>query len=117
MPKVTFKGFAEVDVPIGTTLLEAAQKVDAPEGYACGGVCGCSTCHVYVLKGADLLSDQREEEEDMLDKAFDVRLTSRLGCQSKIVEEGEIEVEITRESLEAFENEHPEHRGKYVTWR
>jgi ferredoxin, 2Fe-2S len=117
MPKITFKGFTEVDVPIGTSLLEAAQKVDAPEGYACGGVCACSTCHVYVSKGADLLSEQTEEEEDMLDKAFDVRASSRLGCQSKILRDGEIEVEITRESLEAFENEHPEQRGKYVTWR
>ena len=117
MPKITFKGFAEVDVPIGTSLLEAAQQVDAPEGYACGGVCACSTCHVYVSKGADLLSGQTEEEEDMLDKAFDVRANSRLGCQSKIMKDGEIEVEITRESLEAFENEHPDQRGKYVTWR
>ena len=117
MPKITFKGFTEVDVPIGTSLLEAAQKVDAPEGYACGGVCACSTCHVYIVKGADLLSEQTEEEEDMLDKAFDVRASSRLGCQSKILRDGEIEVEITRESLEAFENEHPEQRGKYVTWR
>ena len=117
MPKITFKGFTEVVVPIGTSLLEAAQQVDAPEGYACGGVCACSTCHVYVSKGANLLSEQTEEEEDMLDKAFDVRANSRLGCQSKILNDGEIEVEITRESLEAFENEHPEQRGKYVTWR
>jgi ferredoxin, 2Fe-2S len=117
MPKITFKGFTEVDVPIGTSLLEAAQQVDAPEGYACGGVCACSTCHVYVSKGADLLSEQTEEEEDMLDKAFDVRANSRLGCQSKILRDGDIEVEITRESLEAFENEHPDQRGKYVTWR
>ena len=114
MPKVKFKGYVEVDVPVGTSILEAAQKIDAPEGYACGGVCACSTCHVYVLKGADLLSEQQEEEEDMLDKAFDVRASSRLGCQSKIVKDGEIEVEITRESLEAFENEHPEFRGKYT---
>src|SRR5580698_9938259 len=114
MAKITFKGFAENDVPVGTTLLEAAQQIDAPEGYACGGVCACSTCHVYVSKGADLLSEQQEEEEDMLDKAFDVRASSRLGCQSKIVKEGEIEVEITRESLEAFENEHPDERGKYT---
>ena len=117
MAIIKFKGYADVEAPVGSTILEAAQKADVPEGYACGGVFGCSTCHVYVLRGADLLSDQREEEEDMLDKAFDVRASSRLGCQSKIVKEGEIEVEITRESLEAFENEHPEHRGKYVTWR
>jgi 2Fe-2S ferredoxin len=111
---VRFKGYGEIEVPVGTSILEAAQKAGAPEGYACGGVCACSTCHVYVLKGAELLSEQKDEEADMLDKAFDVRARSRLGCQSRIERDGEIEVEITRESLEAFENEHPEARGKYV---
>jgi 2Fe-2S ferredoxin len=114
MAKVRFAGYGEIDVPVGSSILHAAQKLDAPEGFACGGVCACSTCHVYVTKGASLLSEMEEEENDILDKAFDVRATSRLGCQSKIVEDGEIEVEITRESLEAYENEHPEARGKYV---
>ena len=114
MPLVKFKGYTEVEVPIGTSLLKAAQKVDAPEGYACGGVCACSTCHVHVLVGANLLSEMEDEENDILDKAFDVRATSRLGCQAKIEKDGVVEVEITRESLEAFENEHPEHRGKFV---
>jgi 2Fe-2S ferredoxin len=117
MAKVRFKGYGEVDVPVGTSILKAAQQIEAPEGYACGGVCACSTCHVYVLKGAELLSDQEDEEADILDKAFDVRATSRLGCQSVIEKDGEVEVEITRESLEAFENEHPEARGKYVQRR
>jgi ferredoxin len=114
MAIVRFKGYGEIEAPVGSTLLEAAQKLGAPEGYACGGVCACSTCHVYVAKGAALLSDKDDEEEDILDKAFDVRASSRLGCQSKITAEGEIEVEITRESLEAFENEHPEARGKFT---
>jgi 2Fe-2S ferredoxin len=114
MAIVRFKGFGEVEVPVGTSILEAATKAHIPEGSACGGVCACSTCHVYVIRGAQLLSDQEDEEADILDKAFDVRATSRLGCQSKIVEDGEIEVEITRESLEAYENEHPEARGKIV---
>ena len=114
MAIVRFKGYGETEVPVGSSILEAAQKIDAPEGYACGGVCACSTCHVYVTKGAELLSEQEEEEEDILDKAFDVRHNSRLGCQSTIERDGELEVEITRESLEAFENEHPEHRGKYT---
>jgi 2Fe-2S ferredoxin len=114
---VRFKGFGEVEVPVGTSLLKAAQQIEAPEGYACGGVCACSTCHVYVTKGADLLSDQEDEEADILDKAFDVRVQSRLGCQSLIEKDGEIEVEITRESLEAYENEHPEARGKYIPRR
>jgi ferredoxin, 2Fe-2S len=114
MVRVLFKGYGEASVPVGTTILKAAQGVEAPEGYACGGVCACSTCHVYVLKGAELLSEQDDEEADIMDKAFDVRASSRLGCQAKILREGTIEVEITRESLLAFENEHPEHRGKFV---
>ena len=104
----------ESEVPVGSSILQAAQKVDAPEGFACGGVCACSTCHVHVKRGAELLSEMEDEENDILDKAFDVRATSRLGCQSKILKDGEIEVEITRESLDAYENEHPEMRGKYT---
>jgi 2Fe-2S ferredoxin len=114
MATVRFKGYGEIDVPVGTSILKAAQERGAPEGYACGGVCACSTCHVYVLEGADLLSEMEDEENDILDKAFDVRHTSRLGCQSKLLRDGVVEVEITRESLEAYENEHPEARGKIV---
>jgi 2Fe-2S ferredoxin len=120
MPKVIFHAVGqtwETEVPVGSSILEAAQKVDAPEGFACGGVCACSTCHVHVLRGAQLLTEMEDEENDILDKAFDVRATSRLGCQSKILKDGEVEVDITRESLEAFENEHPDERGKYTTKR
>ncbi len=98
----------EVEVPVGTSILDAARKCGAPEGSACGGVCACSTCHVYVEKGAELLSESEEDEEDILDKAFDVRMNSRLGCQSKIEKDGVIEVRVTRESLDAFYAEHPD---------
>lgn len=114
MATVRFIGFGETKVAVGTSLLQAAQAIHAPEGYACGGVCACSTCHVHVVKGLDLLSEMEDEENDILDKAFDVRATSRLGCQAKIVKEGDLEVSITQESLQAFENEHPEERGKYI---
>ncbi len=114
MPLVRFKGFGQVAVPLGTSILEAAVKGQFPEGSACGGVCACSTCHVYVTHGAELLGDQEDDEADIMDKAFDVRQTSRLGCQSRIVADGTVDVEITRESLEAFENEHPDQRGKYT---
>jgi ferredoxin len=89
MAKVVFLDQGvEVDVPIGTSVLDAARLVGAPEGSACGGVCACSTCHVYVESGAELLSESEEDEEDILDKAFDVRMNSRLGCQAKILREG-----------------------------
>ena len=111
MAKVRFLAHGrawEVEVPLGTTLLKASKAVDAPEGDACGGVCACSTCHVYVTKGRELLSEAEEEEEDILDKAFDVRMNSRLGCQAKLEGEGLVVVRISKESLDAYYNEHPQ---------
>ncbi|HEY4121625.1 MAG TPA: 2Fe-2S iron-sulfur cluster-binding protein [Byssovorax sp.] len=111
MPRVRFLAHGkewEVDAPLGASLRDASKLIDAPEGDACGGVCACSTCHVYVLEGRALLSPAEEEEEDILDKAFDVRATSRLGCQAKLVGDGVVVCDITRESLDAYYNEHPQ---------
>ena len=98
----------EVEVPVGTTLLAAAGRAHAPLGSACGGVCACSTCHLYVEAGGHLLSPPADDEEDRLDSAFDVRLNSRLGCQARIEQEGLVVVRISRESLETYYGEHPE---------
>jgi 2Fe-2S ferredoxin len=117
MATVRFTGFGEVTVALGTTLLEAAAKGHFPVGSACGGVCACSTCHVYVEQGAHHLSPEEDEETDALDKAFDVRSTSRLGCEARVTGEGTVVVQITRESLETYENEHPAERGKYTKER
>jgi len=108
MTKVRFlEHGVEIEVPVGTTLLKAAKLSGAPEGDACGGVCACSTCHVYVETGASLLTPADDDEEDILDKAFDVRMSSRLGCQAKIQREGLIELSISKESLDAYYNDHP----------
>jgi 2Fe-2S ferredoxin len=108
MPRVRFaEQNVEVEVPEGSSILQAAQRSGAPEGSACGGVCACSTCHVYVEQGAELLSEANEDEEDILDKAFDVRMNSRLGCQAKIQGDGLVVVRISKESLDAYYNEHP----------
>jgi len=108
MPRVRFvEQNVEVEVPLGTSLLGAAQRGGAPEGSACGGVCACSTCHVYVEQGAELLSEAREDEEDILDKAFDVKMSSRLGCQAKLEKDGLVVLRISKESLDAYYNEHP----------
>jgi ferredoxin len=108
MPRVRFIEQAlEVEVPVGASILKAAQVSGAPEGSACGGVCACSTCHVYVEEGADLLSEASEDEEDILDKAFDVKMSSRLGCQAKLEGDGLVVIRITKESLDAYYNEHP----------
>lgn len=108
MPRVRFiDQNVEVEVPVGSSILQAAAKAHAPEGSACGGVCACSTCHVYVEEGAELLSPASEDEEDILDKAFDVQMSSRLGCQAKLRRDGFVAVRISKESLEAYYNEHP----------
>jgi ferredoxin, 2Fe-2S len=112
MPRVTFiPDGNSIEVPAGTSILQAAKKCGAQVGFACGGVCACSTCHVYVKLGGDSLSEQQENEEDILDKAFDVRPSSRLGCQAK-VDDVDIVVEITPESRKAWFDEHPEERAK-----
>ena len=115
MTKVTFLGAADappitIQVERGTSILQAAKRAGAEVGYACGGVCACSTCHVYVKEGLASLSEQLEKEEDILDKAFDVRPSSRLSCQSK-VGDADVTVEISVESRRAWLDEHPEARA------
>ncbi len=58
-------------------LLHAGVEVD----HACGGVCACATCHVYVTEGASSCSAAEESENDMLDMAPDLKPNSRLACQ------------------------------------
>lgn len=112
MPKVRFRSPLQditVEVPSGTSLLDASEMGGAHVGHSCGGVCACSTCHVWVKKGLDSLSEQSDKEMDRLDQAFDVRAYSRLGCQAEVADE-DIEVEITEESLSAFMDENPQLR-------
>jgi len=100
----------EVEADGEMNLLEAAERVDAKVGSSCGGVCACSTCHVYVRSGEEHLSEAEEDEEDRLDMAFDVQAESRLGCQARVVSEGDILVEISDESIRAWYDEHPDAR-------
>ena len=62
--------------------------------HACGGNCACTTCHVHVIKGADLLSEMDDDEADRLDMAADLQLNSRLGCQAVVEKPGEVVVQI-----------------------
>jgi 2Fe-2S ferredoxin len=109
VPRVVFKSpFEELSVEVerGSTLLEAAEKCGAKVGHTCGGVCACSTCHVWVRRGLDSLSEQEDQEADRLDMGFDVRPYSRLGCQTRVDDE-DVVVEVTEESLCAYLDENP----------
>jgi 2Fe-2S ferredoxin len=72
----------EVDAPVGLSVLEVAHKHGVDIEGACEGSLACSTCHVIVDPAwIGKLEEPTEDEEDMLDLAFGLEKTSRLGCQ------------------------------------
>ncbi len=86
MPKMVFverNGVArEVEAPVGLSVLEVAHKHGVDIEGACEGSLACSTCHVIVdPEWFAKLPSPSEDEEDMLDLAFGLEKTSRLGCQ------------------------------------
>jgi 2Fe-2S ferredoxin len=91
MPKVIFVAAdgsrKEVEVAVGLSVLEAAHQNGVDLEGACEGSLACSTCHVVVDPDwFDKLPEATEEEEDMLDMAFGLTRTSRLGCQLLMTE-------------------------------
>ena len=77
----------EVDAEIGLSILEVAHKNGIELEGACEGSLACATCHVILEKDIfEKLEEPSEEEEDMLDLAFGLTHTSRLGCQILITE-------------------------------
>ena len=92
MPRMTFierdGTHREVDAPLGLSVLEIAHQHGVDIEGACEGSLACSTCHVIVdPEWYELLVEASEDEEDMLDLAFGLTHTSRLGCQIKITPE------------------------------
>ena len=66
------------------SFLDVAMNFGIPLEHACGGSCACTTCHLFIREGAQNLSDMEDNEADRLDTAWDLRPTSRLGCQAVI---------------------------------
>lgn len=92
MPSIVFVGTSgaetTVEVAAGASVLEAAWANDIDIEGACEAAMACSTCHVIVdAAHFDLLPDPSEEEEDLLDLAWGIRPTSRLGCQITVTDE------------------------------
>jgi 2Fe-2S ferredoxin len=88
MPKVTFlpSGKAAV-VASGLSILDAADEADVELPHNCGGVCACTTCHVWIEAGLDSLSEIEDREDDKLNEAAGLAPTSRLGCQARVGDE------------------------------
>ena len=101
MYTVTFKFEQKGLEPITINNVEADQSIlevalinDIDLHHNCGGVCACSTCHLYVEKGENFLEELNDKEEDFIDRAINPRLNSRLGCQC-VLHPGEGEIIVT----------------------
>jgi len=77
------------------SILEVALKNDIDLHHNCGGVCACSTCHIYLEKGEDLVEELSDREEDFIDRAVNPRLSSRLACQCILNAGSGGEIEVT----------------------
>jgi ferredoxin, 2Fe-2S len=92
MAKITFQ-FEDTTIDAITveniasdqTILELTEEYDVHLNHNCGGVCACSTCHIYVNKGDEYLEEISDKEEDFIDRATNPRLESRLACQCMIL--------------------------------
>ncbi|MCY7329454.1 MAG: 2Fe-2S iron-sulfur cluster binding domain-containing protein [Saprospiraceae bacterium] len=101
MAIIKFK-FEDKSIPVQTvtgsfqdmSVLEITEEYDVHLNHNCGGVCTCSTCHVYVESGEDFIEGISDKEEDFIDRAFNPRLESRLSCQCIILDEA-AEITIT----------------------
>jgi 2Fe-2S ferredoxin len=85
MPRVTFLPHERsVEVPAGTSILDAAEAAGVDLPHNCGGVAACTTCHVWVEQGLASLSEIEEREDDRLNEAAGLAPSSRLGCQARV---------------------------------
>ena len=92
MPIMTFVEFdgtvREVNARVGTSFLTVAKKNGVDLEGACGGSLACATCHLIVPKEwYDRLPPAAASEQVLLDVAFDMTATSRLGCQLKMTKD------------------------------
>lgn len=105
MVRVTFEPEGRtVEFPFGSlpykghgmpmSFLDVAENYDISLDHDCGGVCSCTTCHIWVKEGAQGVSQPEELELDRMETAAEVQLNSRLGCQAVIEKPGSYVVEI-----------------------
>ena len=90
---------SEIEFDTNFTLMEILRDNGYGIEASCGGCCACATCHVYVDdKWTNKLKNMDDDEESMLDQAFDVKNNSRLSCQINLFEDLDgLEIEIAPE--------------------
>ena len=89
---------ATLEVAPGTSICDALLANGIEIEHACEKSCACTTCHVIVREGYEGLDPPTEKEDDLLDKAWGLELTSRLSCQARM-KQGAVTVEIPRYTI------------------
>jgi 2Fe-2S ferredoxin len=87
-----------VEIFSGESILDVALDNNIHLNHNCGGVCGCSTCHVYIDSGEQLLPEMSDREEEYVDRARNPKFNSRLACQCKLSADGNLIVTIPDQS-------------------
>ena len=88
----------EIEATPGTSICDTLLDNGIEIEHACEKSCACTTCHVIVREGFDSLEPAAEKEDDLLDKAWGLELTSRLSCQAK-VDDQDLTIEIPKYTL------------------
>ena len=96
---------AAIEATTGESICDVLLKNEIDIDHACDQVCACTTCHVIVREGYKTLNEARENEEDLLDKAWGLEPLSRLSCQA-IVGTTDLVVEIPKYSINMAKEGH-----------
>ena len=91
------------------SFLDVAENFGVFLDHACGGVCACTTCHLWVKEGEAGISEPEDEELDRMETAAAIQLNSRLGCQAVIEKPGAYVVEIPKWNRNYVQEGKPRH--------
>ncbi|MGZ5035932.1 MAG: ISC system 2Fe-2S type ferredoxin [Usitatibacter sp.] len=91
-------GGARIEVGPGVSICDALLENHIEIEHACEKSCACTTCHVILREGYDALDPPTEKEDDLLDKAWGLELTSRLSCQARM-KDSPVTIEIPKYTL------------------
>jgi 2Fe-2S ferredoxin len=88
----------EIEATPGTSICDILLDNGIEIEHACEKSCACTTCHVIVREGYESLDPPTEKEDDLLDKAWGLELTSRLSCQARMADQ-DVTVEIPKYTI------------------
>jgi ferredoxin, 2Fe-2S len=89
---------ARIEASPGVSICDALLENHIEIEHACEKSCACTTCHVIVREGYESLGPPTEKEDDLLDKAWGLELTSRLSCQARM-KDGPVTIEIPKYTI------------------